>query len=181
MEGSICGASRWPPGTGLFGALREARLSSTWTEVCPGGLKKSLTAYGCIQPEWAEERRCTAGSMMPATMWQEGAVRLEFSLLADSIFLISSYQTWKPRHPLYSGTITCWWLRYVNSNMNTTSQSSLAPAASSCCRCGLLSADCPPRWKNGSVSCNQRRPHAFVEECFNLHPTICLASLRKWS
>jgi hypothetical protein len=91
-----------------------------WTEVCPGGLKKSLTAYGSIQPEWAEERRCTAGSMMPATMWQEGAVRLEFFLLADSIFLISSYQTRKLRHPLYSGTITCWWLQYVNSKMNTT-------------------------------------------------------------
>jgi hypothetical protein len=94
MEGSICGASRRPTGTGLFGALREAGLSSMWTEVCPGGLKKSLTAYGSIQPELAEERRCTAGSMMPATMWQEGAVRLEFFLLADSIFLISSYQTW---------------------------------------------------------------------------------------
>jgi hypothetical protein len=113
-------------GTGLFGTLREAGLSSMWTAVCPGGLKKSLTAYGSTQPEWAEERRCSAGSMMPATMWQEGAVRLEFFLLADSIFLISSYQTWKPRHPLYSGTITCWWLQYVNSDMDT-SQSSLAP------------------------------------------------------
>jgi hypothetical protein len=32
------------------------------------------------------------------------------------------------------------------------------------------SADCQPPWKNGSVFCNPKPPHAYVEECLDFQP-----------